>query len=88
MKTVKLNKANEVTFFLNNIKCQDKRILKLTKEQNQKEVFQAINNHKIVREQPIGRTAGQTKYMKNIKRGWKKRLPEGYKPKVLVSTAI
>lgn len=56
--------------------CTDKRILGLSRAQNQQEVFQSINQNKVVREPRVKRTAGQTKFMKMVKRGWKKRNPD------------
>lgn len=88
--TVVRAKSNQNLFktnlneFLEIIKCNDKRILKLSREENALEVRRNINSYKIVNTTRTKRKVSEAKFLKRAKKRFKKSVGIGYKPRVLV----
>lgn len=72
------------------VKTTDRRILRLSPEQNREEVNLSINSNRIVHEVKTKRTNGQIEFLKNAKKSyskWKKRNPD-HKEQIIARFAV
>ena len=74
--------------FMSIIRCNDKRILKLSPLKNQEEVQRQINLHKIYHSEKVARSFKEKRFLHKKKKQFKKEFGIGYKPKLLVSTKL